>query len=195
MNGGYERLTRQELYDLVWSVPATKLSERFRLSARGLAKLCARHEIPVPERGWWAKKAAGQKVDKLPLPPAKKPHIEKIQIYVRDDFRRWLTAEDQEFFQTRLSEESKASFPVVLDVDDSRHPLIAKSRPIRQLREGTTPLHIAINVTEPLRDRALRLATGLVNVRSARLPIRAAAGHERRYRSRRGVRSSHRVRD
>lgn len=39
----------------------------YGLSDRGLAKLCERNSIPVPPRGYWAKKAAGQKVKKAPL--------------------------------------------------------------------------------------------------------------------------------
>jgi hypothetical protein len=164
---GYQRLTREELYDLVWSTPATKLGERFSLSGRGLAKLCERHEIPVPERGWWAKKAAGHNVEKPPLLPAKTPGIETIDVYVRDDFRQWLTTEERDFFEKRLLEESSAP-PVIPEVDDSRHPLIVQSRRKRRNGDGPVPLHMHIAVSEPLRNRALRLATGLVNACEAR---------------------------
>lgn len=52
MFGYTERLTRRELYDLVWSTPMMTLAPRFRLSGNGLAKLCARHRIPVSDRGY-----------------------------------------------------------------------------------------------------------------------------------------------
>lgn len=65
------RFTRQELYDLVWSEPMTKLAARYRLSGNGLSKACRRADIPVPQRGYWAKLQAGHKVVKTPLPPAK----------------------------------------------------------------------------------------------------------------------------
>lgn len=165
---GYQQLTREELYELVWSTPATKLGERFSLSGRGLAKLCERHEIPVPERGWWAKKAAGHNLKRPPLLPAKTPGIETIQLYVRDDFRQWLTADEREFFEKRLLEESSAAPPVVPEADDSRHPLIVQSRKKRRNVDGPLPLHLNIAVSEPLRDRALRLATAFVNVCEAR---------------------------
>lgn len=55
-------LTRRELYDLVWSKPMSKLAVEFGLSDRGLAKLCERHRVPVPPRGYWAKLNAGKKV-------------------------------------------------------------------------------------------------------------------------------------
>lgn len=63
-------LTRQELYERVWSEPVDTLAKEFGLSNVGLGKACRRRSIPVPERGYWARMAAGQKVRRPPLPPA-----------------------------------------------------------------------------------------------------------------------------
>jgi hypothetical protein len=38
------------------------------MSGRGLGKLCARYRIPVPPRGFWAKKQHGHRVRQTPLP-------------------------------------------------------------------------------------------------------------------------------
>lgn len=62
-----QRFTRQELYELVWREPIEKLAPKFGLSDRGLGKLCERHAIPTPPRGYWARKQAGQKPPKAPL--------------------------------------------------------------------------------------------------------------------------------
>ncbi len=64
--------TRQELYDLVWSIPMAKLAERYGISGNGLAKACRKAEIPVPERGYWAKLQAGKKVVRKALPAVKR---------------------------------------------------------------------------------------------------------------------------
>jgi len=161
MYGEYQRLTRQQMYDLVWSVPASKLSERFGLSGRGLAKLCERHGIPVPERGWWAKTAAGLSVEKTPLRPATNPYLETIQLYVREDFRHWLSAEELAMFEQRLAEEKAVAALVVPTTDDSRHPVVVGSR--KKLRNSaSTSLHIDISVTKDLREKALCAAAGLV---------------------------------
>ncbi len=61
-------ITRDELYKLVWSNPVSKLAERFGLSDKGLAKKCARHNIPCPPLGYWAKKQHGHEPPKTPLP-------------------------------------------------------------------------------------------------------------------------------
>ena len=61
--------SRKELYDLIWSTPASKLSARFGISNVAIAKRCKRQNVPRPSRGYWAKLAAGQKPAKVPLPP------------------------------------------------------------------------------------------------------------------------------
>jgi len=62
-----KQLNRKALYDLVWSKPMSTIAKDYGLSDRGMAKLCERNSIPVPPRGYWAKKAAGHKVHKPPL--------------------------------------------------------------------------------------------------------------------------------
>lgn len=62
-----EPLNRKQLYDLVWKKPMVEAAREYGLSDRGLAKLCERNGIPVPPRGYWARKRAGFKVVKPPL--------------------------------------------------------------------------------------------------------------------------------
>jgi hypothetical protein len=61
--------TRSALYELVWSEPMQSIARGFSLSDRGLAKICASANIPVPARGYWAKLEAGKSVMKPALPP------------------------------------------------------------------------------------------------------------------------------
>ncbi len=62
------RLTREELYSLVWAKPMTEVGQDFQISDRAMAKICARKQVPVPPRGYWAKKNAGKSVLRSPLP-------------------------------------------------------------------------------------------------------------------------------
>lgn len=71
---------RQELYELVWSMPMRELAKDYNMSDRGLAKACARANIPVPERGYWAKLQAGKKVSQRSLPPRELGMDDEIQI-------------------------------------------------------------------------------------------------------------------
>ena len=63
------RLSRQQLYDKVWSTPVRTLAKELGLSDVGLKKTCARHGIPTPGLGYWAKVAHGHHVPQTPLPP------------------------------------------------------------------------------------------------------------------------------
>lgn len=60
--------TRKELYDLVWSEPRKTLALRFGISDAGLAKACRQYNIPMPDRGYWAKRTARKRVHQRPLP-------------------------------------------------------------------------------------------------------------------------------
>ena len=62
--------TREELYELVWSNPMSKLAKRLGVSDVGLAKACRRADIPLPGVGYWAKLQYGKKVQRILLPPS-----------------------------------------------------------------------------------------------------------------------------
>ena len=51
--GGQRLLSREELYELVWSEPLLTLSKRFGLSDNGLRKRCKAMNVPTPPRGYW----------------------------------------------------------------------------------------------------------------------------------------------
>lgn len=82
-------ITREELYRLVWESPIIRLAADYGISGTGLKKICDRLEVPVPPRGYWARKGAGKpvvqfgllepkantplSVDIHPTPPKEKP--------------------------------------------------------------------------------------------------------------------------
>jgi hypothetical protein len=61
-------LTRQELYDLVWENPLSKLAKKYNLSDNGLRKVCKKLDIPLPKNGHWQKIQYNKKVSKEKLP-------------------------------------------------------------------------------------------------------------------------------
>jgi len=48
-------LSREELYEQVWSVPMVRLAKEYGLSDVGLAKIGKKHNIPRPPVCYWAK--------------------------------------------------------------------------------------------------------------------------------------------
>jgi hypothetical protein len=60
---------REELHKLVWSQPMRIPAKARGISDVALAKQCKLANVPVPPRGWWARKEAGKPVKVEPLPP------------------------------------------------------------------------------------------------------------------------------
>lgn len=66
-------LTREELFEKVWSQPTRKLAEEYGISDVGLAKICKRLNILRRPQGFWARKYP----PKPPaLPPTKGPGLD-----------------------------------------------------------------------------------------------------------------------
>lgn len=55
-------IAREELYELVWSMPMTKVAEKFSVSGSYMARVCSVFAlgVPRPERGYWAKLEVGK---------------------------------------------------------------------------------------------------------------------------------------
>lgn len=63
---------RKKLYEEVWNEPVSTVAKKYGVSDVAIHKICKSMDIPVPPRGYWAKKRAGQKVEKEPLPKTDK---------------------------------------------------------------------------------------------------------------------------
>jgi len=73
-------LTRAELYERVWSIPMTQLAREYGLSDVGLAKLCRRHRIPTPPKGYWPKRDRGEASLRRALPVLADTRLDTIKI-------------------------------------------------------------------------------------------------------------------
>lgn len=73
-------LTRRELYDLVWATPMSKLAQDFGVSDVGLKKICDRHRVPTPGRGYWAQLEAGKNPKKTLFTEALDVALNSIEI-------------------------------------------------------------------------------------------------------------------
>lgn len=158
-------LTRQELYEKVWSEPLIHLAEELGISDVGIAKMCKRHDIPRPPFGYWAKIRNGHKVKKTPLPPTKKGEAKPIVItpYERPIRRVGDDSEPDEFQMHTIEAKKKAA---AIEPDSSLlepHPLIkwAKKafRKTSSTYKGTLVPNdwgcLNIKVTRDAIDRAL----------------------------------------
>jgi transposase-like protein len=67
---GRARRDRNELYEKAWTIPLGRLAAEYGVSDVAMGRICKRLRIPVPGRGYWAKRAANLPVkSRPPLPP------------------------------------------------------------------------------------------------------------------------------
>jgi hypothetical protein len=76
-------MKRVDLYTLVWERPVTHVAKEFGVSDVAVRKICAKHGIPTPPLGYWAKLQHGKKVRKLPLPALKAGESDDVDLVVR----------------------------------------------------------------------------------------------------------------
>lgn len=73
-------MTRQALFEAAWARPLTDIAEDIGITSTGLKKICDRHDIPTPGRGYWAQVRAGTTFPRPKLRPAKSPALEEVAI-------------------------------------------------------------------------------------------------------------------
>lgn len=163
-------ISRDELYTLVWSEPIQKLAKRFNISDRGLGKLCTRHGIPVPPRGWWARKAAGYRVRQASSPPL--PAGQNATITIRGQQQQKPKPEPvaEPPLQPEIAFERDPANRIIVDANARlTHRLIrdaaAELRSRRADQDGivhTPPGCLDLRVSKASISRALRIFQGLI---------------------------------
>jgi len=73
-------LTREQLYERMWSMPRVMVADELGMSSNGLAKICDRLMIPYPAWGFWTKQRAGKPQAVRPLGPAPEGAPDKVVI-------------------------------------------------------------------------------------------------------------------
>ena len=97
------------------------LAKEFGMSDVGLAKICRKHNVPVPPVGYWRRKETGYKVKCPPLPPAKDGR-EHLDIYIRERLR------------PEFEDLARQTAPKIAIAPDVSHPFALRSEKL--LRRG-----------------------------------------------------------
>jgi len=161
-------LTRDELYELVWSHPMSQLSRRYAISDVGLAKVRKRHAVPYPPRGYWAKVRNGKSVRKPPLLKIDDPSLQNVRLGNKPIPSRDVDSPTRE-------KPRREPVPVP-DTLDHPHPLVertlkhlSRSRPNEEgLVAPKVERCLAVQVAPDSVDRAARLLDALVKAAEAR---------------------------
>ena len=65
----WSTITREELYELVWSMPMTRASKQLGVSDVMLGRVCRERRVPRPPRGYWAPLLSEKKRSQFIKPP------------------------------------------------------------------------------------------------------------------------------
>jgi hypothetical protein len=183
-------LTREELYELVWTEPIQTLATRFGISDVALKKRLVKMRVPTPGRGAWAKKAAGGTMRRPALPrlPASVPFATLTAVFrgapKTTDQEQAAEATGPVADQARYESlpEHQITVPEMLT---DPHSLVATT--VLLLRRSRTDAqhvlvpsgkkHLAIHVTLGTADRAMLLYDTLIKALEARgFSVKVASG-------------------
>jgi len=167
MEWGYQFWDRDSLYEEVWTTPLLKLAKKYGISDVGLKKICRKLSIPTPGLGYWAKKEAGQPVEKIALPALKEP-VRLIMHPPRPQpppIEQFTTPAERE--QVAKVREHRAA--ELLKAGNLSHPLIVRAREVLGRAKGDLLLWtdepcIELQVSKAALARALKFAAALITV-------------------------------
>lgn len=155
-------LTREELYEKVWTTPTQKLATGFGFSDRGLAKLCQRYKVPVPPRGYWARLQAGQTPKRTALPSVKEPGFNTVEIYPRErPLEQSVEIEAQEIPNIVVADGRPLAHPITLRIEGCFSKTREDERGLLAPRPGMV---VPLQVSHDRLPRALRILDVLLEV-------------------------------
>lgn len=158
-----KRWNREELYADVWEQPLTKLQEKYGISNVAIGKACRKLKVPLPGRGYWARKQAGQNVPRTPLPAAKglpvvwrmklpNPDAPKQEPRPEPTDKEWLRIVEMEARSIEVPERTRYH-PVI---SETRKKLSSARQNIRGILEPYGQEILDVRVSKGSIDRALR---------------------------------------
>ncbi len=177
-------LTREELYERVWTTAMRHLGPELGVSDVGLKKICKRFNIPTPPLGYWAKKEHGKAPKRPALPEYDDPDLEGIKFYPNGDGPKL-----SEQLQAAVEHEKDVDNKIVVsNVLEDPHPLVEKTlasiiaaKPdeqglVRPRAKKTLDVHVSPDNV----DRAMRIMDALLKALDVReLPFELVRGEDR----------------
>src|SRR5215510_2724877 len=118
-------ITREILYDRVWTTPTTKLAKELGISDVALGKICKKLNVPKPPPGMWRRVELGHRI-KNPSLPASKPNQQKaVTIWPR---RIEVAPQDPEIVAFKEAEQQPDRHIQVADNFQNSHRLVRETR-------------------------------------------------------------------
>lgn len=154
------KLTRQQLYDLVWKESLSSLSKKYVITFDGLKKFCKNNDIPVPQKDYWSKLKFNKPYNRIKLPELS--NEKSIDLIIRekdaiissnksslDD----LTKQIENDKKAPLLVPDKLTKPDILIIQTNEYLKNVENRNWAKIKRED---RLTINVDYDTRDRALR---------------------------------------
>jgi hypothetical protein len=164
-------ITREELYNLVWSKPVSHIARGYGVSDNWTRKVCEKHNIPLPKPGYWSKLKFNKEVVKTKLPKQEEnPKISfentKAIFNKITELNQELKLEQKEIRELEFNVPKKLSKPQKYIKATKKYQeklkIRNKKRDWRMQIDSTNVL--SINVSEKLLPRALRFMDILIKI-------------------------------
>lgn len=159
-------LTREELFERVWSKPVREVAADLGISDVGLAKACRRSGIPLPPQGYWIRGRGRKRAHSKPRLPAPRagqqthfefgpraPKVEEVGRPEREELQQRLVA---------LASDLEASSASVARFVKAARRTVSKRLDDRGIMAGTGPLPWPLRTSSALTDRAADVLAGLL---------------------------------
>jgi hypothetical protein len=179
-----ETISRDKLYELVWSTPMTTLAKKYLISDSGLRKVCETMSVPLPKAGYWEKIKVGKPVEIVQLPTEYSGEAE-VSLDVREEGDN-STASLSPLLELQRSIENDKSLSLLVPdrltnpdkmIIDAKETLTAKRDYIHHGVVHSGAGQIDIRVSPGNVSRALRFMDTFIKAIKAR-------GHEIKFRNR-----------
>lgn len=172
-------LSREALYELVWSKPMLQIAEEIGVSSSYLARVCTEMRVPRPARGYWTQLEVGKAPEPPLLPPERPGDVTKWEVgssigTLQRTAKK--AASERPISDPPQTESRKRGRPRNRPENVGVHrllrdvrPLFLKSRPSDSgLLQPSKRMLVDIVTSEALLDAALTTANCLFNALAAR---------------------------
>jgi hypothetical protein len=168
-----QAITRQQLYDDMWSQPLAQVAEKYGFSDTGLARVCKRYEIPYPKQKYWDRVAAGEVSARTPLPSkhwGRDDEMIDLRMLLATDDGLARNIRDPDLARLAEAEKDSAMHIEVSGALRSPHPLVARTLQAMDLAQRSSRYDRHEEVLHPPYGRSehcLDVAVGRGNVKRA----------------------------
>lgn len=155
-----KEFTRQELYDLVWTIPAMQIAKDFGLTYEEFKKFCKYYDIPLPDGGYWMK----VKWNKPVIKSAFNPHFEGESKIVLAQYIEEFINNSKDPLKSKIAEiENDPKAPLIFPVKIIKPDILTiQTREYWKESKGNIfydkykKLHFPIRVGDNHQERGLR---------------------------------------